>query len=139
MIDRERLAAELAQAHGLRVDPDDPVLITALLNRRLLDEALIALDAAVRTAANQMSAGAAQQVEAARKTAAGLITDAGQWSADHLRATAVELSASIQKDLRAEVARAEAAARLAMRIAWLLGGITAVALAGFGGFWLAGL
>lgn len=44
MIDREQLASELAKTHGIRVDADDPVLVSTLLNHRLLDEATARLD-----------------------------------------------------------------------------------------------
>lgn len=138
MTDRERLVAELGQAHGVRVDPDDPILITALLNRRLLDEAMKALEMAVRTAANQMSVASSQQVEAAKLSAAALITDAGKWSADLLRNAATEAGATLLAEMRHEAERAERAGRMAVRVAWTVGGIGAVALAGIAGFWLAG-
>ena len=49
------------------------------------------------------------------------------------------IRASLLKELRQEVTKAEAAARLSVRMVWLTGGISVVALAGVPGFWLAGL
>ena len=67
------------------------------------------------------------------------ITDAGKWSADQLREAATELSASVLRELRPEVAKAEAAVRLSVRIAWVTGSVGAIALAGLAGFLFAGL
>ena len=39
MIDRNALVSDLAKAYGVRVDVDDPILVAALLNRRLLEDA----------------------------------------------------------------------------------------------------
>ncbi|MDA8253278.1 MAG: hypothetical protein M0Z28_29475 [Rhodospirillales bacterium] len=98
-----------------------------------------AIEGLNKAAADRISAASAQQVEAAKQVASALITEAGAWSADHLRAAAAEVSASILTELRTDVAKAEAAARLSVRTAWTVGSIGAVALAGMTGFWLAGL
>ena len=42
-------------------------------------------------------------------------------------------------ELRQEAAKAERASRTAVRVAWTVGGLGAVVLAGMGGFLLAGL
>ena len=70
MIDRNALVSDLAKAYGVRVDVDDPILVAALLNRRLLDEAIAAMEAAVRASADRMTAASVQQTDAARQTAA---------------------------------------------------------------------
>ena len=139
MIDREQLAAELSKAHGIRVDPDDPVLIAALLNRRLLDEAIGALEATVRASADRVTAAAALHVDDAKETAALLVSQAGEWSAARLRAATEEASEALLHQLRRETAAAERASRIAVRIAWVLGSAGAIVLAGAGGFLLAGL
>ena len=74
-----------------------------------------------------------------KQNAAAFITDAGKWSADQLRETATEISASILKELRPEVTRAEAAAKLSVRMAWVAGSVGAIAVAGLAEFMLAGL
>jgi hypothetical protein len=139
MIDREQLAAELTKVHGVRLDADDPVLVAALLNQRLLDEAIARLEVVVRVSADRVTAAAAQQVDGAKDIAASLITRAGDWSADRLRTAAVEASNALLLQVRQEVARAERASRTTVRIAWLVAGMGTIVLAGFTGFLLAGL
>jgi hypothetical protein len=139
MIDREQLASDLARVHGIRVDADDPVLIAALVNQRLLDEAISRLETAVRASADRITAAAAQQVDGAKEIAASLVTRAGEWSAERLRTAADEAGSALLGQLRQEVARAERASRTAVRVAWLLGGVGAVALAGVTGFLIGGL
>jgi hypothetical protein len=72
---------------------------------------------------DRITAAAVQHVEAARQSASILITEAGTWPAEQLRETAAEISASLLKELRQEVTKAEAAACLSVRVAWLTGGI----------------
>jgi hypothetical protein len=135
MIDREQLAAELGKAHGIRVDPDDPVLVAALLNRRLLDEAIGALESAVRASADRITAAAALQVDGARETAAGLVTRAGEWSAERLTIAAQEAGADLVERIREQADRAERAGRAATRAAWIAFLVTALVVAGAAGFW----
>jgi CHASE3 domain sensor protein len=139
MIDREQLAAELGRAHGIRVDPDDPVLVAALLNRRLLDEAISDLEAAVRASADRITAAAAVQMDGAKETAAILVTRAGAWSAERLKIAAQEAGADLVERIREEADRAEHAARTATLAAWVV--VFAIVLVAVGacGFWLAGV
>ena len=139
MIDREQLAADLARAHGIRLDADDPVLVSALLNQRLLDAAIVRLETAVRASADRLTAAATQQVDGAKETAAAFVTRAGEWSAERLRTAADDAGSALLLQVQQEVARAERASRTAVHIAWIVGGVGAVALAGIGGFLLAGL
>ena len=135
MIDREQLAADLSRAHGIRIDPDDPVLVAALLNRRLLDEAISALEAAVRASADRITAAAAQQVDGAKETAAILVTRAGEWSAERLRIAAQEAGADLVERISEQADRAERAGRAAMRAAWIAFLVTALVVAGAAGIW----
>ena len=138
MIDRELLAAELSKAHGIRVDPDDPVLVAALLNRRLLDEAISALEAAVRASADRITAAAALQVDGAKETAAALVTRAGEWSAERLRIAAQDAGADLVERISEQADRAERAGRAATRAAWVAFLVTALTVASAGGFWFGG-
>jgi hypothetical protein len=138
MIDREQLVADLARVHSIRLDADDPVLVAALLNERLLDAAIARLDTAVRASADRITAAAAQQVDGAKGIAATFVTRAGEWSAERLRTAADEAGSALLLQVRQEVARAERASRTAVRIAWITGAMGAVALAGLAGFLLAG-
>jgi CHASE3 domain sensor protein len=138
MIDREQLASELAKTHGIRVDADDPVLVSALLNHRLLDEAIARLDGAVRASADRITAAAALQMDGAKDAAATLITLAGEWCADRLRAAAEEASSATLLRLQQEVTKAEQARRTAARFTWVTAINCAIVLAGLAGFLLAG-
>jgi hypothetical protein len=126
-----------SDADGVRLDADDPVLIAALLNQRLLDEAIGRLEAAVRTSADRITAAATQQMEGARDIAATFVTRAGEWSAERLQATADEAGGALLRQIREEVAKAERASRVALRITWVSGAVGAVAPAGIAGFLLA--
>jgi hypothetical protein len=79
-----------SDADGVRLDADDPVLIAALLNQRLLDEAIGRLEAAVRASADRMTTAATRQMEGARDVAATFVTRVGEWSAERLQAAADE-------------------------------------------------
>jgi len=138
MIDREQLTADLAKDHGIRIDADDPVLTAALLNQRLMDQAIDRLESAVRVSADRITVAAAQQMDGAKEIAASVVTRAGEWSAERLR-TAVEQAASaLLVQVRQNAARAERASRIAVCIAWVMGGVVVIALAGIVGFLLAG-
>lgn len=139
MIDRELLAAELSKAHGIRVDPDDPVLVAALLNRRLLDEAIGALEAAVRASADRITAAAALQVDGAKETAAAFVTRAGEWSAERLKIAAQEAGGDLVERISEQADRAERAERAATRAAWVVMFAVALSTVGACGFWLAGV
>jgi len=85
-----------------------------------------------------VTAAATQQMDGAKEIAASLVTRAGEWSAERLRAAADEAGGALLVQIRQEVAKAERASRTAARIAWITGAVGAVALAGFAGFLLAG-
>jgi hypothetical protein len=138
MIDREELAAELARDHGIRIEADDPILIAALLNRRLLDEALLAIETAVNAAADRAAAASVQQTESARQIAGLLITRAGEWSADQLAAAAREASAMITAELSNVLARVDRSRRITVRAALAVVCVSVLLLAVLLGHWLTG-
>jgi hypothetical protein len=47
-----------------------------------------------------------------------------------------EIIASVLKEVRSEVTKAEAASRLSVRAAWVTAGMSAAVLAGMAGFWV---
>jgi len=130
---------EALRKQGIYVHESDPVLELGAICQLAVADTVNAIEGLNKAAADRITAAAAQHIEAARQSAAAIITEAGRWSAEQLSEAAAEVSASILKELRPEVMRAEAAARLSVRMAWVTGGISAVAVAGVAGFWLAGL
>ena len=109
-----------------------------MLNRRLLDEAISALEAAVRASADRITAAAALQVDGAKETAAALVTRAGEWSAERLRIAAQDAGADLVERVSEQADRAERAGRAATRAAWVAFLVTALAVAGAAGFWFGG-
>jgi CHASE3 domain sensor protein len=139
MIDREQLVTELAKVHGIRIDADDPVLVSAILNQRLLDDAISRLETAVRASADRMTTAAVQQVDGAKEIAAVLVTRAGEWSAERLRTAADEMGNALLGLVQQEVAKAVRASRTAVQVAWFTVTVGTAALAGIIGFVVAGL
>jgi CHASE3 domain sensor protein len=130
---------ESLRKQGIYVHESDPVLEVAAICELAVADTVKAIEGLNKAAADRISAASNQHIEAARQSAAALVTEAGKWSAEQLRETAAEISASILKDLRPEVLKAETAARVSVRTAWLTGSVGAIALAGLAGFLLAGL
>lgn len=130
---------ESLRKQGIYVHESDPVLEVAAICELAVADTVKAIEGLNKAAADRISAASNQHIEAARQSAAALVTEAGKWSAEQLRETAAEISASILKDLRPEVLKAEAAARVSVRMAWVTGSLGAIALAGLAGFLLAGL
>jgi hypothetical protein len=139
MIDREELAAELAREHGIRIEADDPILIAALLNRRLLDEALLAIETAIGAVADRAAATSLQQTETARQIAAALITKAGEWSADRLGAAAREASATMMGELTTILARVDRSRRIAVHAAIVAVCVSVLLVTDLLGHWLSGM
>jgi hypothetical protein len=138
MIDREELAAELARDHGILIDADDPILVAALLNRRLLDEALLAVETAVNAAADRAAAASVQQTESARQIAGLVITQAGEWSADRLGVAAREASATMTAELTNILARVDRSRRIGVRAALAAVCVSVLLLMLLLGGWLTG-
>jgi hypothetical protein len=138
MIDREELAAVLTREHGIRIEADDPILVAALLNRRLLDEALLAIEAAVVAAADRTAAASLQQTDTARQIAGLLITQAGEWSADRLGVAAREASATMTAELSHILARVDRSRRVAVSAALVVVCVSVLLAALVLGGWLTG-
>jgi hypothetical protein len=138
MIDREELAAVLTREHGIRIEADDPILVAALLNRRLLDEALLAIEAAIVAAADRTAATSLQQTETARQIAGLLITQAGEWSADRLGVAAREASATMTAELSHILARIDRSRRVAVSAALVVVCVSVLLAALVLGGWLTG-
>lgn len=130
---------EALRKQGIYVHESDPVLEVAAICQLAVADTVKAVEGLNKAAADRITAASGQHIEAAKQSASILITEAGKWSADHLRDAAADIVSSMLKELGPEVMKAEAAARLSVRMAWVTGGVTVVAVAGIAGFWLAGL
>jgi hypothetical protein len=119
--DIEEAISEVARKHNLLLSADDPLLVTVTLNEAILHRIIARQTEAIEAAQDQISAGAAQQIETAREVAGLIITGAADYVAGEVRAAVTALkedlfaSAAAQK---AEALRAAEDARQAQRGAW---------------------
>jgi hypothetical protein len=129
---------ELLRKQGIYVNESDPILEIAVICEIAVADTVRTIEGLNKAAADRISTASSQHIEAARQSAATLITEAGRWSSELLREAAAEIVASILKQIDSEVVKAEAASRLSVRAAWVSVGMSAAALAGLTGFWVAG-
>jgi hypothetical protein len=130
-IDFKRLAAEISVQHGIRIDPDDPIMAVVTLNRLVLESAMGEAADRVNRAAREFNDGAER-----------LQVRLGSTVARELR----ESAAGIQQDLLREMATfrlrgneiVEAVDRAhsrASRAQWIVAGLFLAVLLFLAGVW----
>ncbi len=126
----KRLAAEVSLQHGIRLDPDDPIMVVVTLNRLVLEHAL-------REALHSIKNTTAEFHEAAER----LQIRAGSTVGQEVRACASMLRLELQKDVdRARLNARELIGELnnsqsrSSIIRWLCAGLLAGAFLLAGGF-----
>lgn len=134
-----RKLRETLRKEGIFIHESDPILETAAICNVMTADTLKEIEGVVKAAADRTSAAAAQTVDASRKAGDALINQGASFLVEQFREVAREATAVILIELRQETAKAERASRTAIHVAWALGGVGAIALAGFIGFLLAGL
>jgi len=134
-----RKLREALRKEGIFIHESDPILETVAICNVMTADTLKAIEGVVKAAADRTSAAAAQAVDASRKAGDALINQGASFLVEQFREVAREATAVILIELRQETAKAERASRAAIHVAWALGGVGAIALAGFIGFLLAGL
>ena len=134
-----RKAREALRKQGIYVHESDPILDMAAICDAAMGDTLKAIEGVVKAAADRTSAAATQAVDASKGTAEAIITQGTAFVIEQFREAVGEATTTMLAQLRQETARAERASRIAIRIAWTLGSLCAVSLAGVGGFLLAGL
>lgn len=118
-LDLQALIGEVAKRHNVRLGADDPILITVTLNEAILAQHLELIRAVVEQAQNQTAAATAQQVAAIKEMGERLVTNAGGYVADRVTEAGAALKADLVAAIRAETARAQAAAKVARRAQWV--------------------
>jgi beta-mannanase len=111
----------VARKHNLLLSPDDPLLVTITLNEVILRRIIASQQQAIEAAQDQISAGAAQQLDAARQVAGILITGAADYVAGELRTATAALKSELLEAAAAQKDAAIAAAqdaRRAQSMAW---------------------
>ena len=126
----ENAIGEVARQHNLLLSPDDPLLVTITLNEVILQRIIARQLQAIEAAQDQIAAGTAQQIEAARQIAGLIITGAADYVASELNGTVAALKAEWLASIDAEkrqIVAAAAEANQAQRRAWqaavLVGGV----------------
>ena len=138
-MEADQLIAEIARTTGLRLDKADPILAAAVINEVLLDRALAKLDRQVKTQADRVTAASTQAVADAKKEAELLLTDAGGWIDERMRAAGEAAAALLLIELRQETQAAQKARRTMARAAWFMVVTFFICLSGICGALIAGL
>jgi len=118
-MDTQHVIGEVAKRHGVLLTEHDPVFALVTLNELLVGELLGRVQATVDGAQDRTAVACAQQVEAAKKTSAHLVTSAAGYMAEQLRGVmkteSEALCEKIGGVIAAERARADEAVRDALR------------------------
>lgn len=130
---------EALRKQGIYVHESDPILDMAAICDTTMAGTLRAIEGVVKAAADQTSTAAAQVVDNSKQAGEAIISQAATFLVARFQEAVREAGGQLLTELRQETARAERASRTAVRIAWTLGSLSAIGLAGLGGFLLAGL
>lgn len=129
--DIQAAVGEVAKRHNLLLSQDDPLLVLVTLNEVILKRLIEKQEAAIKGSQDQIAAGTAQYLGAAKEAAAVIITRAAKFLDEGVR----EATEAHKRELLAvtaagkeELAASVAEARAASRSAWY-GAITVVAVA----------
>jgi CHASE3 domain sensor protein len=133
-----RKLREALRKQGIFVHESDPILDMAAICDAAMADTLKVIEGVVKAAADRTSAAAAQTVEASKTAGEVIINQGAAFLVEQFREATRETAAAMVAELRQEAAKAERASRVAVRSAWAIGGVGAIALAGVAGFLLAG-
>ena len=138
-MDAKDLIAAIARETGVRLNAADPILAVAVINELMLDQALVKLDRQVKVQADRVTAASTQAVVDAKKEAAALLTEAGEWIEARITAAGETAAKMVLAELRRETESARKASRSAILAAWVTAIAGLIVLCGLGGMALAGL
>ncbi len=113
----QELIAAVAKKHKLVLSLDDPVLVTVSLNELLLSRYVEKITAAVETVEARTAAGSAQQVEAAKTIARQIITGAGDYIAERVKAAVLEAQSVLAESTQKQIAEMQRTVRTVRRAA----------------------
>ena len=138
-MEADQLIADIARTTGLRLDKADPILAAAVINEVLLDQALVKLDRQVKVQADRVTAASTQAVLDAKKEAAVLLTEAGEWIEARIKAAGEAAAGTGLEELRQARQVGQDTKRAVIRATWILAVVGLVVLSGIGGAALAAL
>jgi hypothetical protein len=114
-MDVQQLVGEVAKRHNVLVDPSEPIFVSVTLNELLLAEHLRKVQAALEQAERTAALACSHQVEAAKWTAAQLMTDGARHVSEQVRAAGSAVRIQLEQVLRESIAAAQASAAEAAR------------------------
>jgi hypothetical protein len=119
-MEANQIIAEVARTTGVRLEKSDPILAAAIVHEALLNEALVKLDRQVAIQADRVTAASTQAVVDAKKVAELLLTDAGVWIEERMKAAGEAAATLVLAELRHETQAAQTASRTMVRAAWMM-------------------
>ncbi len=132
MLDTQKLIAEIAERHHVRVDPDDPVFVAVTLHRRVMEDTIKEMLKAVEATLARFDAS----LERAENRAGRILAQSVKESAEGIRRSVHEDigAASIKaNELVREVHRAHTGRPLRL---WAGMGLLCLTILCAGSFWL---
>ena len=129
-MDLRRLAAEVSAQHGIRIDPDDPMMAVVTLNRLVFEQAVAQVLDHVQSAARDFEAA----TDKVQVRAGGVLAQEVRDCAEVLRAE-IAKAASAGSDTRTVRAQTLPIAALP-RSAWLVAGLALALMLLALGMWL---
>lgn len=133
-MDHDVLRTELFKAHGVRLHPQDPLLLFATVHERLMASATAELRVVMDRAIEQVAASHAAAQQAAERSGEALVKRAAQALGDQLQIDARRAAEMALRPVQDAVERAEKSAWRAELCCWVTGGISLAVLA-----WAVGL
>jgi hypothetical protein len=137
----DQLIEEVRREHGVRLAPDDPVLVSVYLTETVVKALLTAgaaqIEAAIRSGVAEINAVQTDARRHATDETAVLIADGGRFLVERVKAAAAEAGDLALSRIREETQCAERMRRGARRYAALAGVGAALMLAAFVGWVLA--
>ena len=91
----------------LVLDENDPVLATVTLHELLLEHTLEQVQAMLTAAQEQVSAGSAEQMAAAKETASRLITESAEYIDQHSKAAVAQAEGRLSETMTQYLAQAQ--------------------------------
>src|SRR5438309_2320282 len=130
-IDLKRLAAEVSMQHGIRIDPDDPMMAVVTLNRLVFEQAVAQVLDRVQSSVRDFETA----TEKVQVRAGGVLAQEVRDCAATLREEIVKVVGRVDSSVSKNPASTDSASPVA-RTAWFVAGLSlALVLFAFG-VWL---
>ncbi|MBV8591768.1 MAG: hypothetical protein JO212_17235 [Acetobacteraceae bacterium] len=139
MTDRNQIILAISREIGARIDRDDPLVVAALLNDRMLDESLRKIEAMVKEQADRIVAAGqdcVEKMEEARNAGCDIarqselaLRSSMEWIETRMREAGDRVAHSVLSQLREEAEKADRASKIAPWSACIAGFIAVCEIA----------